>query len=116
MRGRLAIAVAFVGATIASPTLAQGGHQAEIDFLIARVEQSGCQFVRNGAAHPAPEAAKHLRMKLGAARRSLSAEQFIEHVASKSSISGAPYLIRCSGRTDEPSAAWLRRALKERSG
>lgn len=106
----------LVGAAAANPdALAQADAPAEIEFLITRIGQSGCQFVRNGSAHPAPEAAAHLRNKLGAARRSLSTEQFIEHVASKSSMSGQPYLIRCAGHGDETSAAWLRRALSERS-
>lgn len=110
-------AVALVSAVLAAAVShAQGGAQAEIDFLITRVEQSGCAFVRNGAAHPAQEAAAHLRKKLNATRRGLTAEQFIEHVAARSSISGEPYFIRCANLSDEPSAVWLRRALKERTG
>lgn len=111
-RALLSVSAVLVAAGVG----AQSGAQTEIDFLITRVEQSGCAFVRNGAAHPAPEAAAHLRKKLNSVRRSLTAEQFIEHVAARSSISGEPYLIRCAGQGDEPSAAWLRRALKERTG
>lgn len=110
------IALTITVAAAAPAVLAQGNAQAEIDYLIGRVERSGCEFVRNGSAHPAPEAAAHLRKKLSAARRSLNVEQFIDHIASKSSMSGEPYLIRCAGRGDETSAVWLRRALKERSG
>lgn len=113
---RAGVVLALIGTAIAFPTLGQSAAPGEIDFLIGRIEQSGCQFVRNGSAYPATEAAAHLRKKLNAARRSLSTEQFIEHVASKSSMSGEPYLIRCAGRSDETSAAWLRRALKDRSG
>lgn len=105
-----------VGLAVAAGTHAQVAPQAEVEFLITRIAHSGCQFVRNGSAHPAAEAAAHLRRKLNAAPRGLSTEQFIEHVASKSSMTGAPYLIRCDGRDDEASAVWLRRALKERSG
>lgn len=97
---------------------AQGkpGAQDAIAFLIERVGGSGCRFVRNGTEHPAPEAADHLRRKLTSVRRELSPEQFIEHVASKSSMSGRPYAIRCDGRPEETAGDWLRRALRDRGG
>ncbi|MFM9886044.1 MAG: DUF5329 family protein [Burkholderiales bacterium] len=88
----------------------------DIEFLITRIAQSGCQFVRNGNVYPANEAAEHLRRKRASVRSALTPDQFIEHIASKSSMSGEPYLIRCTGQHDEPSGPWLRRALQERTG
>jgi len=105
---------------LALPTLAhaQGGPNASdaIAFLIERVGGSGCRFVRNGEEHPSGDAANHLRRKLASIRRELSPEQFIEHVASKSSMSGRPYTIRCDGRPEVTAGEWLRHALQERGG
>lgn len=106
--------VGIVCALSAQLSLAQSS--TDVEFLIARIEQSSCQFVRNGKAYPVADAADHLRRKQQAARKDLSPEQFIEQIASKSSISGEPYLIRCKDLADEPSGPWLRRALKERTG
>jgi hypothetical protein len=110
----LAAALACAAGLVSAAAVAQG--KDTIDYLIQRVERSGCSFVRNGTAHPSAEAASHLRRKLAAVRRELSPEEFIDHVASKSSSSGEPYLIRCDGKAEEQSSAWLRRALKERTG
>ncbi|MSQ21391.1 MAG: hypothetical protein EXR39_18075 [Betaproteobacteria bacterium] len=107
----LAIALSALSAT---PAQAQAAR--DIDYLLTRIEQSSCQFVRNSKVHPPSEAALHLRNKRAAASRELTPEQFIETIASKSSMSGEPYLIRCKGQADEQSGVWLRRALKERTG
>ena len=39
-------------------------------------------------------------------------EQFIERAASKSSISGEPYLVRCGNGTPVDSGTWMRAQLK----
>ncbi len=59
----------------------------EIAALISRVEQSdGVVFIRNGSEHSAAEAAAHLRRKLRAAHgRVHTAEQFIDHIGTRSS-------------------------------
>lgn len=70
--------------------------QEKIERLIIAVEAlEGATFVRNGTEHTPAEAAEHLRLKLGnAGNRITTAEQFIDHLASKSSISGDEYTIR----------------------
>lgn len=73
-----------------------------IERLIASIETlEHVVFLRNGAEHTPAEAAQHLRAKLAAAGDSVrTPEQFIESVASRSSVSGAPYEIRFDdGRT-----------------
>lgn len=97
-----------------APALAQAAR--DIDYLLTRIEQSPCQFVRNGTVHTPADAATHLRNKRTHVRREFTPEQFIEIIATKSSMSGEPYLIRCKGQADEQLGAWLRRALKERTG
>lgn len=87
----------------------------EIDFLLSRLAASGCQFSRNGTWYTAAEAQAHLRRKLdylvnkGAVA---SAEQFIECAASKSSVSGQAYQVRCAGNPPLPSGTWLYDELK----
>jgi hypothetical protein len=82
----------------------------EIDSLLSRLAASGCQFKRNGAWHTADEAQAHLQRKLGylVDRGAVaSAEQFIEHAATKSSVSGQTYLVKCGGNPAVPSGQWL---------
>ena len=77
-----------------------------IEYLIAAVEHlDGAQFVRNGSGHDGKQAAAHLRLKRKyAGSRVRSAEDFITLCASKSYLSGKPYLM-CSpkGKRCHPS-------------
>jgi len=82
----------------------------EIAHLFEHLEQSGCQFFRNGSWHEARKAAAHLRKKyvyLLARELSPNAEIFIERAATKSSVTDAAYRVRCAGNPDVPSAAWF---------
>jgi hypothetical protein len=86
--------------------------QAEIDYLLQFVAASPCTFVRNDVAYPAAEARKHLEEKLRVARRRIStAEDFIRGLASSSSMSGKPYLIRC-GLQEVAAGVWLTDELR----
>jgi len=86
-----------------------------IEALIEAVARSeGLVFVRNGVEHGAKKAAGHLRRKWDAAgERIETAEQFIEHLASRSSITGEPYEIRLRHGAAMPAAAWFRARLAE---
>ncbi len=87
---------------------------AEIAYLFARLEASGCDFYRNGSRYGSREAAEHLRRKYRyLLERGMvsSAEEFIERAASKSSSSGKPYQVRCSGGMLTESGPWLRAEL-----
>lgn len=92
-----------------SAAAAQSSAPRDIERLTQRIERSPCSFVRNGTAYDGAKAAAHLRSKVRAAQRNITVDEFVEHIASKSSLSGQPYLIRCAGAPDEPSGAWLRR-------
>ncbi len=87
----------------------------EIEALLSQLAASGCQFKRNGSWHTAAEAQVHLRRKLdylvdkGAVA---SAEQFIERAASKSSLSGQVYQVKCGSQAAVASGAWLHAALQ----
>lgn len=90
------------------------GAQAEINFLLTEVAKSECEFYRNGKWYDGKRAAAHLQDKYGSrldARGISSAEEFIETVATRSSLSGKPYAMRCTGSTTVPSALWFRERL-----
>lgn len=81
--------------------------QGEIDHLLAFVAASECRFVRGGVEHDAREARDHLALKLDVARPLIgSADAFVDHVASASSLTGEPYRVRC-GEGESTAKAWL---------
>ncbi len=83
----------------------------DVNHLLAFVAESGCTFIRNGERHDATAAADHLRAKYEQDKRHIdSAEQFIDRVASASSLSGQPYVVSCGGET-QTSRDWLNEAL-----
>ncbi len=80
----------------------------EIDHLIAYVTASDCSFIRNGSVHPTSEAVEHMKKKYQYFKKKInSAEQFIELSASKSTMSGKPYFIKCPGAKQKQSRIWL---------
>ncbi|GLK65272.1 hypothetical protein F8A10_12290 [Paracoccus kondratievae] len=87
----------------------------EIEALLDSIESSGCRFNRNGTWYAAEKVRPHLQTKLDyiAKRGKLtSTEQFIDLAASKSSVSGKPYLIQCGSDPEQASRAWLLQKLK----
>jgi hypothetical protein len=86
---------------------------AEIDYLLAEVGTSRCVFIRNGDEHDALAAREHLAMKRRRGRRYFdTAEEFIDRIASKSSLSKRPYQIRCGDET-VTAKAWFTTRLEE---
>lgn len=108
MRTTLAVA-AFVACL--APGLSQAAPdakaQSEIDHLLAFVAASPCRFVRGGTEYDGREARDHLARKLDSVRPLVStADQFVERIASTSSLTGEAYLVRC-GTRELPARAWL---------
>jgi hypothetical protein len=88
--------------------------QTEINYLLASVASSTCDFYRNGTWYDGKRAQAHLQYKYDSlVARDLinTAEDFIELAASRSSFSGRAYAIRCSGRASVPSSQWFTEAL-----
>jgi len=80
----------------------------EIDYLIGRVAASGAHFIRNGSEYTGAQAASHLRMKLAkAGGRVHTAEEFIDGIASKSSLTGRPYELHLADGRTMRAAEWL---------
>lgn len=88
---------------------------AEIDALIARVAQArGVVFIRNGSAHSPGEAAAHLQRKLRASDGRIdTAEQFIDVLGTRSSVTGRVYRARFADGREIDSAVWLRQLLHD---
>lgn len=86
----------------------------KIERLIAHIESlEGAVFIRNQAEHTPQQAAEHLRAKLTAAGgRIATAEQFVEQVASKSSLSGEAYKIRLTDGSIVKAGEYLRQRLE----
>lgn len=88
----------------------------EIEQLFAALAASGCEFNRNGTWYDARRASEHLHRKYDYLLRrgmATTAESFIELAATRSSLSGRPYLVRCEGEAPIPSGAWFQRKLQE---
>lgn len=87
--------------------------QKKIDYLIASIESlDGATFIRNGSAYEAPRAADHMRTKLKyAGEKVQTAEQFIDELGTKSSMSGVKYLIKLKDGTVLESADYFHRQL-----
>ena len=95
-----------------SGNAASASENEEIQYLLSFISASDCVFIRNGDEHPAQEASEHLEMKYNYAKgRIHTAEDFIDKIASKSSLSRRQYTVRC----DEviiPTKRWLDNALE----
>ena len=88
--------------------------KAEVDELITFVRTSGVRFIRNGTEYSGAEGAQHLRDKLGkAGDRVKTTDDFITGVASKSYLSGKPYLVKFADGHTEPTGEWLKAHLAE---
>jgi len=106
-----ALAWVLMAAAHAAPTPAA---KIEIEYLLSAVASSDCRFYRNGTWYDARSAAAHLRGKYESlAARGLigGADDFIDRAATKSSLSGQDYAIKCEGAAEMSSRQWLTNLL-----
>ena len=114
----ISTATGAIAALLAFPAAAQPSRSAadEIQYLLAAMERSGCEFQRNSSWHSAAEARAHLGRKLVEVEKKQpirNASEFIDAIATRSSISGEPYRVRCPGAEPLPSATWFRQTLEQ---
>lgn len=109
LRWLLQLSLLFGAFAFAAPIT----EQQKIDMLIHNIEvMKDARFVRNGSDYDGPAAADHLRLKLRhAGDRIKTAQDFITYLASSSSFSGKPYLIRFNDGHEVESATYLRAML-----
>lgn len=89
----------------------------KIEFLLHEVEQlKGAKFLRNDVSYSPAQAAEYLRMKMTwnyRGRPVKSARDFIDRIASKSSVTGKPYLIQLQDGKKMEMKAFLDKKLNE---
>jgi hypothetical protein len=103
----IAVALALMAAAHAAPSPAA---KAEIEYLLTAIASSDCRFYRNGIWYDAKSAAEHLRYKyeiMSAKDLIHDADAFIDKAATKSSLSGSDYAIKCEGAAQVSSRQWL---------
>ncbi|MBX7246761.1 MAG: DUF5329 domain-containing protein [Candidatus Sumerlaeaceae bacterium] len=87
--------------------------KASIGHLVAFMERSDVTFIRNGQEYDGKAAAEHMKLKLGqAGNRIKTARDFIENIASKSSMSGKEYSIKRTDGTQVSARDWLNAELR----
>lgn len=87
----------------------------KIDHLIAFVANlKGATFIRNGESYEPKQAADHLLMKRNkAGNRIKTAKDFIDKIATASSLTGEPYLIQFANGKKFPTQLVLISELKK---
>ena len=85
-----------------------------INYLLDYVGKSDATFVRNGQTHTPEEAANHIKAKYEHFKSEIKTpEDFIRLAASKSLLTGKPYLVRAPNGKETRLDVWLTDALKE---
>ena len=111
MKGAPAFFAALLLAALTWPAGAGAAMEQEIGHLMEYITQSDCTFIRNGREYDSAEALEHIAKKYDYVKKRVKkAEDFITWAATKSSMSGKPYLVRCGGE-EIPTAEWLKAEL-----
>jgi hypothetical protein len=106
----------IIGLTLLVSTTAAnvyGGEalNAEINHLLTFIRTSGCHFIRNDQSHDGHKAESHIKRKYGHFKERIkTAEDFIAYAATRSTVSGRLYRVRCKGQ-EWPTHEWLQKEL-----
>ena len=85
-----------------------------IKFLLDYVAKSDATFIRNGQTHTPQEAVNHIKAKYEHFKDEIKTpEDFIRLSASKSLMTGQPYLVRTKDGKEMPLNRWLTDALEK---
>lgn len=91
---------------------AQAAYKTEIAHLLEYVKTTECTYIRNGTSHNGTEAVSHIKNKYNYYKKDISsAEDFIRLSATKSTMSGSKYYIKCPGSPKIESGQWLLKEL-----
>ena len=86
-----------------------------INYLLDYVAKADATFIRNGQAHTPQEAVSHIKAKYEHFKSEIKTpEDFIRLAASKSLLTGQPYLVRTPDGKEMRLDEWLTAALKQR--
>jgi hypothetical protein len=106
----------LIGADRAKMDIGTGYSETErIHALLRAIENAeGVTFIRNGDEHSPKAAADHLRRKWTATKNRIgTAELFIEHLATKSSLSDEAYTVKLADGSTTPAGDWFTERLAE---
>jgi hypothetical protein len=91
--------------------------QLEIDYLLNFIRNSSCIIDRNGQTYAAVKAISHIEKKYAYFKDEIeTSEDFIELSASKSTMSGKYYMVRCGDGDQIRTREWLMQELKSLRG
>ena len=110
---KAALAAACIAAAPAHAA-PQAATAIEIDGLFSALLTSGCEFNRNGSWYSSQKASEHLHRKYDYLLKKglvTTTESFIELAATKSSMSGKPYQVRCGNAQPVSSQSWFTNKL-----
>jgi len=113
---RLWLARVYVLLAICSAVPARAAESLEqtIAFLLHRIETADATFIRNGQTHTPQEAVAHVRAKYEHFKGQIKTpEDFIRLAATKSLLTGQPYLVRTRNGEEISLNIWLSNALRE---
>jgi hypothetical protein len=111
---RLSLLILAASLAFASPAKSAESLDQTINYLIDHVANAKMTFIRNGASHTPAEAAEHIKTKYAHFKKDIKTpEDFIRLSASKSLLSGKPYLVRLLDGKEMHLDAWLTEALKQ---
>jgi Family of unknown function (DUF5329) len=111
---RFPFLVLIASLAFASPARSAESLDQTINYLIDHVAKAKATFVRNGTSHTPAEAAEHIKAKYAHFKGDIKTpEDFIRLSASKSILSGKPYLVRLPDGQEIHLDAWLTEALKQ---
>ena len=108
---RLLVLLPFAASLLTSAAIAESTDQT-VDYLLKYVATSHTIFIRNGAEHTPAEAVEHIKAKYEHFKKEIKTpEDFIRLVATRSLLTGQPYLVRAPGGKARPLDEWLSEAL-----
>lgn len=112
MLSRVALAGIFI--SIFAHILSAESLEQTIDYLLDYVAKSNATFIRNGETHTPAEAVAHIKAKYEHFKSQIKTpEDFIRLAASKSLLTGRPYLVRTPDGKEMRLEVWLTEALKQ---
>ena len=88
------------------------GQVGEVEHLVNFIRNTDCRLERNEKIYSGNEVIEHILRKYDYYREEInSTEDFIEFSASKSVMSGKPYLAHCNNRKPVSGREWLLKEL-----
>ena len=110
----LTFLICIVSPILANQKAQKNDLERKIFWLIEKIEKSHYIFIRNGDEHKPKEAVKHIIRKYEYYKDKIyTVEDFINYAASKSYLSGKPYLIKTSAGEKTKLKDWLINLFKK---